>query len=289
MEIKPKPNFFIAGMPRSGTTSLYTYLKQHPDIYLALYKEPHFFGTDLTRGNPYNIEDEEVYYSLFEHAGNKTCIGEGSVWYLTSKTAAAEINAFNPEAKIIAMLRKPLEMIYSLHSLYVRTGNDDVTDFQQAVEIQAERMKGKSLPTTCYYPEGLLYTEVAKYYEKLKRFIDAFGKERVHVIVFDDFSKDTPRCYRETLEFLELDSSFPAEFDLEKADRLIRPQVLQQIRGSHPEVKRKLANKTGLKAHKSPKRNPLPPEFISALNNLFRDDIEKTGQLIGRDLRHWVN
>lgn len=74
-----KPNVFIAGMPRSGTTSLYTYLKQHPDIYLSVYKEPHFFGKDLTQ-NAYSIQDEAVYYSLFDRAAGYSAVGEGSVW-----------------------------------------------------------------------------------------------------------------------------------------------------------------------------------------------------------------
>jgi len=289
MEIKNKPNFFIAGMPRSGTTSLYTYLKQHPDIYLSIYKEPHFFGTDLTRGNPYNIEDEKIYYSLFEHAGNKKCIGEGSVWYLTSKLAASEIKAFNPDTKIIIMLRNPIDMIYSLHSLYVRTGNEDITDLQHALEVEPERKKGKSFPQNCYFPEGLLYTEVARYYEKIKRYIDTFSKENLHVIMFDDFVNNTAECYRGILNFLEVDSSYPAEFQLRKADKLIRPLVFQQIRSSHPEVKKKLSQKTGLKAHKGPNRKPLPTELINNLTDLFWHDIEKTGRLIGRDLQNWLN
>ena len=286
MKIKCKPNFFIAGMPRSGTTSLYTYLKQHPDIFLSLYKEPHFFGKDLTP-NVYAIQDEDVYYSLFHGADGKKIIGEGSVWYLTSQTAAIEIKGFNPAAKIIIMLRDPLGMIYSLHSLYVRTGNEDRIDFQEALNLQHERIKGKSVPTACYFPEGLLYMEVGKYYEKIKRFVDALGRERLHFVIFDDFASDTAQSFRETLAFLGVDDHFQAEFNLEKADTIIRPMVLQQIRCAHPEVKKKLSTKTGLKAHKSPSRTPLPSELKVRLKAHFKEDIEKTGELIGRDLNHW--
>lgn len=288
MDITCKPNFFIAGMPRSGTTSLYTYLKQHPDIFLSLYKEPHFFGKDLTP-NVYAIQDEEVYESLFRGAKKKKAVGEGSVWYLTSRTAAAEIKAFNPTAKIIIMLRNPLGMIYSLHGLYVRTGNEDRADFQEALSRQNERMNGMSLPAACYFPEGLFYTEVGKYYEKIKRFVDAFGIEKLHFVIFDDFAADTARSFKETLNFLEVDGNFQAEFDLEKADAIIRPMVLQQLRHAHPEVKKKLSTKTGLKAHKGPSRIPLAPGLKSQLKALFKEDIEKTGALIGRDLHHWCH
>jgi hypothetical protein len=283
-----KPNFFIAGMPRSGTTSLYTYLKQHPDIFLSLYKEPHFFGKDLTP-NVYAIQDEAVYYSLFAGAEGKKAVGEGSVWYLTSRTAAAEIKAFNLGVKIIIMLRNPLAMIYSLHGLYIRTGNEDMPDFQAALDHQPDRMKGLAMPPGCYFPEGLCYTEVGKYYEKIKRFVDVFGMEKLHFIIFDDFSADEAQSVRETLAFLEVDENFRVELDLEKADALIRPMVLQQIRHAHPEVKKRLAIKTGLKAHKSSARTPLQLELKSRLKALFKEDIEKTGELIGRDLKHWCH
>jgi hypothetical protein len=282
-----KPNFFIAGMPRSGTTSLYTYLKQHPEIYLSIYKEPHFFGKDLTR-NIYCIRDEEIYFGLFAGAGGKKRIGEASVWTLTSVTAAAEIHAFNPTAKIIIMLRNPLDMIYSLHSLYLRTKNEDIPDFQQALEKQADRMNGQAIPAGCYFPEGLFYLEVAKYYEKIKRFMDIFTRENLHIVIFNDFVKQTPRCYREILQFLQVDPNLETEFDIKKAAQVIRPKVLGQIRRGHPEVKKKLSSKTGPEAHQGPPRPPLPPALSLRLQRVFKDDIKKTSQLIGKDLMHWL-
>ena len=219
---------------------MYTYLKQHPDIYLAVYKEPNFICKDLTQSH-YNVQDPELYNSLFTHAGDKKCIGVGSVWYLTSKIAATEIKKFSPSAKIIIMLRNPVDMIYSLHGLYVRTQNEDTADFQQALEMQALRMKGFSIPQNCYFPEGLFYTEVGKYHDKINRFIDVFTRENIHVIVFDDFSQNTPQCYRDTLEFLKVDADFQAEFDLEKAAKIIQPMVLKQIRHSHPGIKKKIS------------------------------------------------
>lgn len=286
MNRKCKPNFFIAGMPRSGTTSMYTYLKQHPDIFLSIYKEPNFFGKDLTQ-SVINIRDEELYYSLFDRAGNKKRIGEGSVWYLTSQTAAAGIKQFSPAAKIIVMLRDPVEMIYSLHALYIRTGNEDTADFQKALEIQPDRMKGLYIPKACYFPEGLFYTEVAKYYDKIKRFIDVFGRENIHFVIFDDFAGNTARSYRDTLEFLGVDAGFRAEFDLRKAAAIIRPVVFEQLRHALPEIKRMVGRKTGKDSHAGPSRPPMSVELRRHLKNLFKEDIEKTGRLTGRNLAHW--
>jgi hypothetical protein len=283
MALGYKPDFFIAGMPRSGTTSMYTYLKQHPDIYLAVYKEPNFFCKDLTQSF-YSIQDPGMYDGLFTHAGDKKRIGEGSVWYLTSKIAAVEIKKFNPAAKIIIMLRNPVDMIYSLHGLYVRTKNEDITDFPTALAAQADRMKGLSIPETCYFPEGLFYTEVAGFYPKIKRFTDVFARKNIHVVIFDDFVTESPRSYRDTLEFLEVDPDFPAEFDLKKAAKVIQPMVLHQVRHSHPGIKKKLSAKVRLDAHEGPPRVPLPPQLRSHLQSLFKEDIEKTSELIGKNL-----
>lgn len=280
-----KPNFFIAGMPRSGTTSMYTYLKQHPDIFLSIYKEPNFFCKDLKPGL-YSIQDPELYSSLFVDAENKKRIGESSVWYLYSRTAASHIKKFNPTAKIIVMLRNPVDMIYSLHSLYVRTGNEDITEFQKALDIQPHRMKGLFIPKTCYFPEGLFYTEVAGYYEKIKRFLNLFGKVNMLFVLFDDFVAETAQCYRDTLRFLEVDPGIETEFDIKKAARIIRPIVLNQIRSVPPEIKKMLSKKTG-KTHIGPPCAPLSPQLRSYLQTLFREDIEKTSRLIGRDLTRW--
>jgi hypothetical protein len=266
---------------------MYTYLKQHPDIYLAVYKEPNFFCKDLTQSF-YNIQDPGLYDSLFTHAGDKKCIGEGSVWYLTSKIAAVEIKKFNPSAKVIIMLRNPVDMIYSLHGLYLRTKNEDITEFPKALAVQAERIKGLSIPETCYFPEGLFYTEVAGYYQKIKRFTDVFERKNIHVVIFDDFVTDTPQAYRETLEFLEVDPNFPAEFDLKKASKVIQPMVLQQVRHSHPEIKKKLSAKVRLDAHEGSSRSPLPPQLRSHLQSIFKEDIEKTSELININLMHWL-
>src|SRR5258706_10449866 len=111
-EIINNPDFFIVGAPKCGTTAMNDYLGQHPDIYMAP-KELHYFGADL------KIKDkisESAYLQYFKNAGNKKILGEASVWYLFSGTAAKEIKNFSPDAKILIMLRNPVEVVYSLHS-----------------------------------------------------------------------------------------------------------------------------------------------------------------------------
>lgn len=279
------PNFFIVGMPRSGTTSLYTYLKQHPQIFLSLYKEPLFFCKDLDH-RPHSVTSEEVYYSLFEGAEDHLVRGEGSVWYLTSEVAAREIHKVSPRARIVVMLRDPLQMMQSLHSLYLRTGNEDIQDFASALAAQEERGAGQRIPDRCYFTNGLLYMEVARYYSKLERFYQVFGDEQIHVITFENFAADPLAECRKVFRFLGIDQQTAIELDLGAAKRIIRPQVMEQIRRAHPEVKAKLSRKLG-KTHLGAKRKPLDKMLEQKLRRTLAEDLQRTGHLTGLDLSAW--
>lgn len=281
----PKPNFFIVGAPRCATTTMYTYLKQHPDIFLSLLKEPIYFGSDLTR-QPLAVHDEAGYLSLFDGAGDAKVIGEGSVFYILSKRAPEELKAFSPDARILILLRNPVDMMHSLHSLYLRTGNEELEDFTAALEAEADRAQGQRLPPRCYFPEGLQYRSVAHYAEPVERFLRTFGRERVRVVIFDDLVRDTAGEYRRTLEFLGVDPSHPAEFDVDKAAERIRPLVLKQMRAALPEIRAKL--KTGRDTHRGPRSKPVTPELRAQLYAALLPDVERLSALLDRDLTAWV-
>lgn len=280
-----KPNFFLVGAPRSGTTALYSLLKQHPDVYLAILKEPHFFGTDLTI-QPHTIREPELYFGLFADAAGHKRVGEGSVWYLTSTRAAREIRELVPEAKILVLLREPSEMAYSLYHLYRRTGNEDLPTFEEALAAQEDRREGRRIPAGTYFPEGLQYVEVARAAEKLERFFTAFGRERVHVILFEDFRRDNARVYREVLEFLDIDPEFVPELDPARAAKRIQLMAIQQLRRTDPRVRQRMS-RDGIRQHSGPKGAPLSPELKARLRETFRPDVARLGELLGRDLSHW--
>ncbi|MEO1082876.1 MAG: sulfotransferase, partial [Acidobacteriota bacterium] len=232
------PDFFLVGAARSGTTSMFTLLKQHPDIFVSVLKEPHFFGTDLTR-QPHTVRDRDLYGRFFEDADDRQICGEGSVWYLLSKKAADEIREVRPGAKILIMLREPTAMIQSLHALYLRTGNEELEDLEEAIAAEDERRRGQRIPTAAYFPEGLLYTEVATYTEKVRRYLESFG-DSVRIVLFDDFVDDTPAVYRDTVSFLGVDPDFTPNLDLRAANAAMRMDVLQQMRKLPPELRRVL-------------------------------------------------
>lgn len=281
-----KPNFFIVGAPRCGTASLYSYLKQHPEVWVSVVKEPHFFGSDLTV-QPHTVREEELYLELFAGAGDRPRLGEASVWYLSSERAPYEIRAYAPDAKILILLREPAQMAYSLYSLYARTGNEDLPTFEEALAAEPERRQGGRVPPGAYFPEGLLYTHHARYAEKVARYFEVFGRENVHCIVFDDFVRDTAGAYRRTLEFLGVDPSFDAELDPRKASQKVRMLAIRQLRNASPEVTRRLRLEE-MKKHDGGPREPLAPELAARLRSLFADDVARLGRLLDRDLSAWA-
>ncbi len=151
-----KPNLFIVGAPKCGTTFLYHYLKSHPDIYFPEFKEPHFFGSDLIRkNNAYNLNLNQ-YHNLFKT--DKKIIGEASTFYIFSKNAAKEIYNFNPDAKIIIMLRDLVDLVYSMHSQFVFSGDEVIEDFKKALDIEHDRLNGRNIPNQTTVVNKLFYT-----------------------------------------------------------------------------------------------------------------------------------
>ena len=200
------PNLFIVGAPKSGTTFLYHYLKQHPDIYFPNFKEPHFFGSDLMRRNgAYNLSLDE-YQDLFKT--DKKIIGEASTFYIFSKDAPQEIYNFNPKAKIIIMLRDLVDLVHSLHSQFVFSGDEVIEDFTQALKLEDSRLSGNRIPNQTTVVNKLFYTSnILSLPRSIQSFIRYFGRENIKFIDLDDIKKNPKKVYFETLEFLNIDSN----------------------------------------------------------------------------------
>ena len=147
-----KPDFFLIGAPKCGTTALATYLSEHPNILLSDPKEPQYFCKDLKwYGNP--VKSDEDYLRRFFpglEGSPAAIVGEASSLYLYSKVAVPNILSFQPEAKFIVMLRNPVEMAYSLHSMLCFQGEEDEKDFLKAWHLQDQRRAGR------FIPDGLL-------------------------------------------------------------------------------------------------------------------------------------
>ena len=223
------PNLFIVGAPKSGTTFLYYYLKQHPDIYFPDFKEPHFFGSDLIRRNgAYNLNLNE-YQNLFKT--DKKIIGEASTFYLFSKKSAEEIYNFNPQAKIIIMLRDLVDLTYSMHSQFVFSGDEVIENFSKALELENSRLNGDKIPSQTTVVNKLFYTSnILSLPENIQSYINFFGRENIKFIYLDDIKKNPRKVYSETLEFLNVDINFEiSDFKIINKNKTYKSKIIRDF------------------------------------------------------------
>lgn len=298
-----KPNFFIIGAPKCGTTALSQYLGAHPNVFMSTPKEPNHFNTDFFIGNPTVIRPYERYMRLFDTAGpSHTAIGEASVWYLYSKKAILNIREYNPGARLILMLRNPVDMVHSLHSQFVYNQVEPETDFQKAWHLQEMRAEGHDLPKVME-PHFYQYKRIGQLGEQVERLFQTYPREQILTILFDDFGPGTQQLYSKTLDFLELNNDGRTDFPRINPNKGFKYQWLTYFtQKPHPMMTRtlkwgkgllgiehvKLRSKLALYNTKSgTKRSPLSPSFREQLHSAFKRDIERLSGLIHRNLEHW--
>ncbi len=292
MQVIIKPNFFVIGAPKCGTTALTSYLENHPNIYMCVPKEPHYFSTDIS----WQIVDKiEKYLSLFSGVRKKhSAIGEGSVFYLYSKCAIENIINFNPNSKFIVMLRNPLELVESLYAENRKSGSEEFDNFETAWRAQGLR---KNNPKN-RNPNALQYEAIAKLGEQLDRLYSIVNKNQVHVILFDDFVINTRLCYLKTLEFLAVDDDHRTKFPMINKKHTYRSVFANKIItsvsdfvGFSPLVRRPLkivSDAIRIINYSSSPHPPLRPEFKQELISVFHDDVLLLSRLLNRDLSSWL-
>lgn len=294
-----KPNFFIVGAPKSGTTAMNDFLAQHPEVFMAP-KEILFFGSDLH--NTTSKIPEHEYLQLFQSNESKKIIGESSVWYLFSKNAPQEIKKFSPEAKILIMLRNPLEMVYSMHSQNLYDLNEDEPDFYKAMLLEPSRKEGKNIPETNTLTEAIFYTEIAKYIEPIQRYWNIFGKENVHIILYDDFKSNTSKAFRDLAMFLGIDPTFQPDFKTVNSNKIIKNRKLFTFLKSPGFIQKKIVKtllpSTKLRTLIRKKllkqtivvsgRTAMDMDCKKYLIDTYENDLKELRTLLDRDLSHWL-
>jgi hypothetical protein len=290
-----KPDFFIVGAARCGTTALFNYLAAHPAVFLPERKEPTYFCTDLrTYGEVATLTE---YEALFSPAPPHALTGEASVLYLYSKVAIGQIMAHNVNAKIIAMLRDPIEAAHSMHAFWWSNKLEDVGDFEQAWRLQEPRLEGRRLPPLWPYPQLLQYGAQYCYAPQVRRVLAQVPRKQCLFLLFEEFFADPSRQFARVLEFLGLPpdrarTDFPVVNQTigvrsARLDRLLRrpPPALMALRraahavGFHPiRAVQRLNQVAGQKP-------PLGKSFRAELEEYFSADVAELEQLLG--LRLW--
>ena len=290
-----KPDFFIVGAPKCGTTSLHRWLVGHPQVFMPVRpKEPHYFGADLRAGTGMLFPDDlGAYLALFDSDAARAArrAGEASTTYLEEPDAPARIGAFNPGARIVVMLRDPVEMIASLHSMRVSQGLERMTDLRDALADERSR-PGFGIVGD---QSSVRYRDRVRFTVTLPRWFEVFGRERVHVIVLDDVAADPAREFRSILEFLDVDPSYsPPTFERYNEREWPRSLLLARLQarlrrpwtrnGPRDRLVRRGYHLLGRANRVRGVRKQMTTDVRNQLREEFSPEVEELSRLLERDL-----
>jgi hypothetical protein len=298
----PTPNFFLVGAPKCGTTSLYHYLGQHPDIYISPTKEPNYFADeirfenfteefqrmDLANPGSGPVSEWPEYLRLFQGANGEAALGEASVCYLWSKTAPGNIAAKFPDSRIIMVLRDPVERAFSQY-LHMLTYANSPVSFREHFEAA---LVSKSTRISKLYP----FLEFGLYYEQVKRYLALLPRERIGIYFYEDYLRDPLGLVQDIFRFLNVDPAFKPNLSMRHTVPLVpRSYAISRFLKrlgwwelakslSPPALRRKLRRvafrpRTGL---------VVEPQDRARLLEYYREDIRNLAGFLDRDFSAWV-
>lgn len=294
-----KPNLFIVGAAKSGTTSLYKYLSQHPSIFFCNLKEPRYFSSryknfphngsgDYVADN-FTIKGKNEYTSLFKNAKDEKIIGEASVDYLYFFNSAYDIKNFSPNAKIIIILRNPIDRAFSAYVHLIGSNRENLT-FEEALKQERYRMKNN-------YEFIWFYKDVGKYYIQVKTYLDVFGKQNVNIILFDEIKKNIKNVMKKILIFLDLDTNYNFKENIKyNISGVPRIRFIHNILTNHNLQKiakiifpNEVVRIIGRKLLENNLKRPIFMESTrKELISYFKEDILKLQDLLNYNLSDWL-
>lgn len=292
------PNLFIVGAPKCGTTSLHYYLNQHQDIFLCEPKEPNYYNTDLHRVNRIKKKD---YFSLFEEA-NSRYVGEATPLYLMSRDAPLKIKKDSPNAKIIIAIRKPSRLMFSAYHQNKFNLIEDASSFEEAIEFEDYRKKTLTKTRTGEPIERLFYSKFVDFTSQINNYINNFGRQNIHVIIFDDLKRNTDAEVRKIFEFLGVNTEVEINFSIQNAAKKNKSEAIAKFFHSPPAWLRKLVRllvsqnvthkfysfvkkyNTDFQKNNKPVINS---ETEKKLIEKYMTEVIKLEKLLDLDLSHW--
>ncbi len=315
MNHTPKPNFFVIGVVKGGTTSLYHYLLQHPDIYLPPIKETNHFAAKDIRESDFlpeyamdvkidldayirsgmkrqvhiaHVNDRNQYEKLFSKVKDESAIGEISNCYMICPSAAREIHDYAPGAKIMVVLRNPIHRAWSQYLMNLREAKDGDGGFIAALEADRDRTKTG-------WGVNHQYLELGRYASQLKRYFDLFGRENVLVMFYEEYRQSPAQVMKEICRFLGVDDGFEFDFSEEsnKAGMprsvalnkmLVKSGAIKALKGITPKsVRKKFAQ-----ALYTDKNLPRIAENEKAwLAEYYSEEMRELENLIGDGVPRW--
>lgn len=279
-EDRTLPNCIIIGVAKGGTTALYRYLGEHPEIYMSALKEINYFAYSdnegRVSGRSFPVTTLEAYRGLFSDGSEYKVRGEASPSYFGCASSPGRIHELIPDAKLIISLRNPVDRAFSGYQMQVRA-NVERRPIQEA------------------FTEDALFVRVSFYYENLKRYFDTFSKEQIHVLLFDDLKKNTLGSVQSIFRFLDVDPTFCPDTEVRhnkgsipknKAINAMLVRAYQLFGSVTPTTLRRLA--VQFRDRNLGPAPELPCEIRQRLAALYRDDILRVQDLIQYDLSAWL-
>jgi hypothetical protein len=291
------PNFLIIGVPRAGTTSTYQGLKQHPQIFLSPIKEPMFFILEGKRGafpgpfNPTGPRDINGYLSLFQSVKREKVAGESSPYYLFNSEAPLRIKKYLTGVNFIAIFRNPVDRAYSHFLLNRMEGTESITDLEDAMDAEKDRISKGWFPSCCYCGVGYYGQQIERYYSH-------FERRQFKFFLFEDLLNNPKSYFAEIFHFLGVDETVPISLT-EKYNRsgVPRNKILHNFLAKPNFIKNQLKRVIPAETQyrlltRFMNRNlgtvALSAEVRSRMLAIYREDILKTQDLIQRDLSSWL-
>lgn len=294
------PDFYVVGAAKAGTTSLWHYLKQHPGLFLVSdfkHKELAYFASD------HGMSNRDQYTSFFKEANPNQLIGEVCNSYLTDLKSATLIKEEVPKAKIIIILRDPIQRAKSLWRWMLQEGYETIDDFNMALIEEENRINDSEFKQNNAHGNywNFMYKASGLYYNQVKRYYDVFGKDNCFVCLFDELESNTESLMQRMYNFLELkEEHIQIEYKIQNVSGSVRfPKFQRFLRQTAPKIRDKMSLPKGLlskpinyllKKNKTNKKQKisLDKEILNSIESYFREDINKTAKLIDKDLSKWL-
>ena len=311
---------FIVGAPRCGTTTLAQFLKAHPAVSFPVVKEPHFFSQNDLRGLGDDelrsrVEREYLRRFFISRPGRRTA-ADASVTYLYTPEQLEPILRLWPDSRFVIAVRDPLTMLPSLHRRLIYLGDETIPSFEQAWAAVPDRAEGRRIPRRCADPRWLRYDQAGRLATHLERLFAVVGRDRCMVHLFDDLAADPAASYRQLMEFVGVPPQSRTDFSICRPSKKVRFRWLQRALKRPPvavreyfageQFRQRISDLDNRDRRKAPgtilsirKRllewnrvtappEPLSPALQAQIRREFEGEVDRLGQLLGRDLGHWL-
>ncbi len=300
------PNFLVIGAAKCGTDALCRFLGQHPQIFMCPNREPNFFVAEGQPDVPYRgpgdrdafesndmwVWRRDCYEALFGGASTETAIGEGTAWYLYFEDAARRIKHHVGDARLVAVLRNPIDRAYSAYTMLLGDGREACFDFAEALAAEPERTRRNWDPLFRYVDMGF-------YARQLRIYRELFPARQLRVYLYDDFNARPKDVLQDIFRFLDVDDTFvPGTSGRHNVSMVPRSHALHAVVAGDNPLKQALKRTLPARIRRRLKHavldpnlkrpESLSPDVRRQLSDVFRADVTELGRMLDRDLSAWL-